>query len=997
MKTRRCATSGRMGRLLFVLCVLAGTALGGPTDRPSRPDRPSEWRAPGSRRSRNPVVAAIDADGDGELSPEEIRGAAAVLKKLDKNGDGKLSREEMRPAEGRGGEGRREGRDRGGRPPQRPAGDQREAARPASARPVAKSAVPGFVAIPGGTFEMGDHHGAGGGEHRSDELPVHTVRIDPFDISATEVSNRQYCEFLNAALSQKRIEVKQGRVLRAGTQDVYCDTDRSDPAGGILWKGGKFAVAEGKEDHPAVCIRWCGAAAYCNWLGEQKGYQALYDPVTWKCDFTKKGFRLPMEAEWEYAARGGRYGPYCLFPWGDEPDLARANWPRSGDPYEAGPLPWTTPVGFYDGKLHRKADFNWPGRRETYQTADGANGYGLYDVAGNVWEWCNDWYNREYYRTSPKDNPTGPAAASRAPDGRTYHVLRGGNWYNGEYGHSRVANRNLAYFRGPRDPDHSWYHVGFRPVLDLTEPVRGAASGGAAVGASAKTVGLIKNDPRAWKGYTLFAPKHYTATYLIDNAGRRVHSWTKSKYEPGQSVYLLPNGNLLRCCFIKHRLGTGGGEGGRVEEYDWGGNLVWEFDYRTDTYAQHHDIQPLPNGNILMLAVEKKTQAECIAAGFQPRDLRDGYLLPDYVVEIKKTGPKSGEVVWEWHVWDHLIQDEDRSKANYGDPSKHPERIDTQCNGRGARAFWNHMNSIAYNAKLDQVILSVRGCSELWVIDHSTTTKEGAGRTGGKYGKGGDLLYRWGNPAAYGSGSSRDQTLFQQHDAQWIPAGCPGAGNILIFNNGLNRVAGPGGARDGGRRGRGGGYSSVDEIVPPVDERGRYALAAGGAYAPAKPKWTYAAANRADFYAEAISGAQRLPNGNTLICDGTGGNFFEVTPGGETVWKYVCPVVRDGPLAQGEKAGSDHRGHAWNAVFKIHRYAADYAGLAGRDLTPGGPVELPASKAGQSRYSASAESRLGPARPGGGQGGRDDRGGRRGRGERRPGGPRRREGERRER
>ncbi|MGB2821404.1 MAG: SUMF1/EgtB/PvdO family nonheme iron enzyme, partial [Phycisphaerae bacterium] len=201
-----------------------------------------------------------------------------------------------------------------------PAEDQRGPVRPQSARLAAMSAVPGFVGLLGGTFQMGDHHGKGGGEHRNDELPVHTVRIDPFLISATEVTNRQYCQFLRAALSQKLIEVQQGLVRRAGGGEVYCDTDQSDRGSRILWKEGEFAVAEGKEDHPAVCIRWRGAAAYCNWLSEQKGYDALYDPVTWTCDFTKKGFRLPTEAEWEYAARGGSYGPYRLFPWGDEPD-----------------------------------------------------------------------------------------------------------------------------------------------------------------------------------------------------------------------------------------------------------------------------------------------------------------------------------------------------------------------------------------------------------------------------------------------------------------------------------------------------------------------------------------------------------------------------------------------------------------------------------------------------------------------------------------------------
>ena len=130
----------------------------------------------------------------------------------------------------------------------------------------------------------------------------------------------------------------------------------------------------------------------------------------------------------------------------------------------------------------------------------------------------------------------------------------------------------------------------------------------------------------------------------------------------------------------------------------------------------------------------------------------------------------------------------------------------------------------------------------------------------------------------------------------------------------------------------------MDEIVPPVDSNGNYSLTPGSAYEPEDPVWTYAAENPGDFYSEAISGAQRLLNGNTLICDGVNGVFFEVTPNGETVWEYVCPVTGDGPIKQGDAIPVDNRGHAMNAVFKIHRYLPDYPGLEGKDLTPEGPV-----------------------------------------------------------
>ncbi|MBM3889405.1 MAG: hypothetical protein FJ388_09790, partial [Verrucomicrobia bacterium] len=403
-----------------------------------------------------------------------------------------------------------------------------------------------------------------------------------------------------------------------------------------------------------------------------------------------------------------------------------------------------------------------------------------------------------------------------------------------------------------------------------------------------QTVGLFLNTPKAYNGYTLFAPKHNHTTYLMRNDGQVVHSWTKSQYEPGQTVYLLPNGHMVRACMLRVQGGTGGGEGGRIEEYDWEGNLVWEFDHATRDYQLHHDIKPLPNGNFLALMVERKSREEALAAGFEESMMRDDYLVPDAVVEIQPIRPKGGKIVWEWHVWDHLIQDTDRSKPNYGDPAQHPERIYVNCNGRPMAAFWNHMNSLDYNAELVQIVLSVRGCNEIWIIDHSTTTQQAAGSTGGKHGKGGDLIYRWGNPAAYKRGTIKDKQLVQQHDALWIPDGYPGAGHMTIFNNGYDR-----------------GWSSVEEIVLPMDASGRYILEPGKTYGPDKPVWHYEAKNRTDFFSAEISGAHRLPNGNTLICGGIVGNLFEVTPAGEMVWQYVNPMVRQGILAQGELPGKD--------------------------------------------------------------------------------------------
>ena len=220
-----------------------------------------------------------------------------------------------------------------------------------------------------------------------------------------------------------------------------------------------------------VGVMWFGAIAFCNELSRQMGLNECYNVKTGQCDFSKNGYRLPTEAEWEWAARGGHINPYYNYPWGNDVDNTKANWNSSNDPYEGTTVasyPNTTPVGFYNGSLRLKSQFNWPGAASSYQTGNGMNSFGLYDMAGNVWELINDWYGQDYYGVSPTDNPTGPVTGFIMPDGKAYRGMRGGNWYNGDTvngvpeGHSRVSNRNPSYYRGPQDPNHPWYHIGFR-------------------------------------------------------------------------------------------------------------------------------------------------------------------------------------------------------------------------------------------------------------------------------------------------------------------------------------------------------------------------------------------------------------------------------------------------------------------------------------------------------------------------------------------------------
>jgi len=415
-----------------------------------------------------------------------------------------------------------------------------------------------------------------------------------------------------------------------------------------------------------------------------------------------------------------------------------------------------------------------------------------------------------------------------------------------------------------------------------------------------KIIGEFYEEDESFAGYTLFCPSGSTTTYLINNSGDVVYTW-ESGYKPALSVYLLENGNILRTAFpgFSPRF-LGGGIGGRVEIFDWNGTCVWDFEYSTYQYCLHHDVEMLPNGNVLMIAWEYKTAAEAIAAGRDPNSLPMGQLWPDHVIEVEPTGNSGGNIVWEWHIWDHLIQDYDPTKENYGNVEDHPELLDINYEvAYIGTPDWNHINSIDYHEEFDQIILSSAYFSEIWIVDHSTTTEEAAGHTGGNSGKGGDILYRWGNPEAYRAGSTYDRVFFMQHDAHWVEPNLPGEGDILVFNNGLGRP--------------GLDYSSVDEIIPPVDENGNYSLEPGSAYEPEEPAWLYAAENPLDFYSMRICSSQRLPNGNTLICNGVNGIFFEVNPEKEIVWEYINPYPTPIP--------------GLNRVFKIYRYAPDYPGL----------------------------------------------------------------------
>jgi hypothetical protein len=475
--------------------------------------------------------------------------------------------------------------------------------------------------------------------------------------------------------------------------------------------------------------------------------------------------------------------------------------------------------------------------------------------------------------------------------------------------------------------------------------------------AAAEPRGLRITTQEASPGYTFFAPLASKFTYLVDLQGRAVQRWP-SAHGPS-AVHFLDDGSILRCARLEeNKVFAGGGICGRIERIGWDGELLWQYELANEDQTSHHDAVALPNGNVLVITWEFRYREDCIAAGRDPAQVGDKGLWPDAVLEVKPTPPVGGEIVWEWHVWDHLVQDFDPAADNYGVVAQHPELIDVNYDHRDAApmsaeerakqaeleaemralgyaggeeeeeealpaapqtvagavplqgghgADWLHTNAIDYDPVHDLIALSSPHLSEVWIIDHSTTTDQAAGHSGGRYGKGGDILWRWGNPKNHGAGTKDDQRLFYQHNVQWIPPGHPGAGNLLVFNNGQSRP--------------GGEHSSVEELVLPF-EPGKGFTRTGAAFGPEEPVWSYH--DEASFYAAFISGCQRLANGNTLICDGPKGRIFEVTRAGTIVWEYRNPFGGD--------LKSD--GVDGQALFRAMRIAPDHPGLKGRTLVP---------------------------------------------------------------
>jgi hypothetical protein len=478
---------------------------------------------------------------------------------------------------------------------------------------------------------------------------------------------------------------------------------------------------------------------------------------------------------------------------------------------------------------------------------------------------------------------------------------------------------------------------------------------------------LIQYDPaRAYNGYTLFSPFRGKNTYLINMHGNVVHMWP---YPEGWSVAgsetvekharLLEDGTLLRGTVDK--AGKGNRSGAIYQLIDWEGKVLWQHDEEREGYSPHHDFRMIWNPKLkektLMYVTSRAISHEdAIALGVDPALREDYSSRPDGLVEVDM----DGNVIWEWNVSDHLVQDINPDLPTYGVIAEHPGKMDPNF-ADGVDGDWIHINAFDYNEILDQVIISNSVYSEAQVIDHGATFVAGDPDKSVELAasEAGDFIYRWGNPCAYDAGEcpsvidegqssiNGHQQVFFLHDVQWIRekevtpmAGeLPGAGNILIFDNGARRL-GP-------------TYSSVIEVDPYDGDMqdGKYVAQMDGGYDTLKTSgqsghkisqqivWRFKGALPNSFYSSYISGAQRLPNGNTVINSGGHGHFFEVTPDNEVVWEYINPV---GDRTKGEygiystmtDAVADH----FNAVFRIARYGPDYPGLVGKDLSPMGKI-----------------------------------------------------------
>ena len=360
------------------------------------------------------------------------------------------------------------------------------------------------------------------------------------------------------------------------------------------------------------------------------------------------------------------------------------------------------------------------------------------------------------------------------------------------------------------------------------------------------------NRDLVYDGYVLINDASANSVYLMDKEATVLHEWPLNDQRLGNDAFLLDNGLLLANLEVDDSTMGFGGVGGKLALLDKEGNAEWEFIYSSDDYILHHDAEQLPNGNIISIVWDRKTIEEADLAGYT----LESEVFPERIIEVD---PNTDEIVWEWHSWDHLIQDADSNKNNFGVVADNPQRIDLNYLPREDGDIM-HANGIAYDEINDVIYLSINFYHEVWAIDHSTSTEEAASSSGGNYGKGGDLLYRFGNPLAYDNPVG--ERLFHNNHFPNLLSGAD-QGNMLIFTNG-----------------NGLDQSTVYELKLPEN----LSLTANADNEP-EIVWSF---TDPELYSDKVSGAVKLPNNNIMITEGDFG-VWEVTNAGEVVWKYNTP------------------------------------------------------------------------------------------------------------
>lgn len=439
------------------------------------------------------------------------------------------------------------------------------------------------------------------------------------------------------------------------------------------------------------------------------------------------------------------------------------------------------------------------------------------------------------------------------------------------------------------------------------------------------TVGVTLDTGDSLEGYTFFSPFSSTQAYMVDNCGRLINQWNRGT-RPGLSAYFLPTGNMLRTYKVDTEGPfTSASNAGGLELVDWENNTLWKYELNNSTQLSHHDAVAMPNGNFLLLTWELEFTEDLIAWGRDPDEIApQGFMWSEKIIEIEPVDSEGGNIVWEWNIKDHYIQDFDADKLNFGAVKDHPELYDINfadinSSNSNASRDWNHFNAIDYNEALDQILISVRNSDEIWIIDHSTTIEEAATHVGGTYGKGGDILYRWGNPAAYKRGTLDDQQLYGQHGVNWIDTESEDEGSIMIFNNGNGRP--------------GIDFSTTELLETPQSDPGFYSIPEMEAIGPETSELLFGSMDENPRYSAFLSNSQRLSNGNTLMNYGSSGTIVEFADSGDKVWEYVIPLNFDAPLTQGSNPGA-------NSTFRAYKYEKEYIGFTEIDLISGSTLQI---------------------------------------------------------